>query len=472
MFKTILKHTAVYGLASQLPKVVSIITLPIITQYLTPVDYGVFGVITAYTGAIAVFSTLGLRLRLVNTFYKHPSWYKYAWRQISGFLFFWNIPFAVLSASLIYMAVPKEAAENVWTIIALNVSGILIYGRASLLGTTYFQLTRQPKKVVARTVAASLLSIGFNLYFIAYLKMGYMGWFWSTFLSSVITNGMYWYVVNFKLGLKPIYNFKRRYIKESLKVCLPTIPHYYSSYLLDVSDRMIMSFLKVPAASIGKYNASYMMGNYYKTFGVSAGLAYGPFFQEHYKKGEYKACRNIIFNFQILFIAGGVFTALWLKEIMAFLIRNAELAATYPIAIIIVMAYTYRPMYTGVGMPVMYHEKNNKLWRFTFAAGVANVLLNLIFIPIFGFEVAAVSTFIGNMIMGFSMYLIPEYRQLQGINYYPLFWLFLITGATLLVFVLKDLSIPLKMAVSLPLAAGMLILFQRYRSGKLRLKKK
>lgn len=465
MFKTILKHSAVYGIAPQLPKLVSIVTLPIITKYLTPLDYGVYGIITAYTAAISVFSTLGLRLRMVNTFYKHPHRYQYAWRQFSGFLFFWNFPFALVSAVLIYIAIPKEAAHHVWTIIALNVASIIIYGRASLLGTTYFQLTKQPKKVVARTILASLLSIGFNVYFIAVLKMGYMGWFWSTFLSSVITNGMYWYVVNFKLNLKPIYNFKRRYIKESLKVCLPTVPHYYSSYLLDVSDRMIMSILRVPAPSIGKYNASYTFGNYYKTFGVSAGLAIGPFYQENYKQGNYAACRNIIFNFQALFIISAAFLGLWIKEIMALLIKNAELAATYPIAIVILMAYTARPLYNGIGMAVMYHEKNQKLWRFTFTAGIANVLINLAFIPIYGYKVAAISTFVANMLMAFSMYLIREYRKLIVVPYYPLLWLLAIIAVCVSVYLMRDLPVIAKLFISLPVMALMVLLYIRYKSG-------
>lgn len=459
MFKTVLKHSAVYGVASQLPKIISIFTLPIITKYLTPFDYGVFGLITAYTAAISAFSSLGLKTRLSNTFFKHRNWYPYAWRQISGFLFFWNIPYGIVSAILIYLAIPKEAMHHVWEIIALNVGGILLFGRASLLGMSYYQYTQQPKKVVARTIIAALLSIGFNVYFIAVLKMGYMGWFWSTFLSGAITNGLYWYVVNYKLGFRPIYRFKKRYIKECLRVSLPTIPHYYSAYLLDVSDRVIMSFLKVPAVDIGRYNAAYTFGNYAKTFSTSTGLALGPVYQENYKANKFLLCRSIIFKLQTLFIVGGFVLALWMKEIMALLIKNKELAATYPLAIVIVMAYTFRPMYNGIGMAVIYHEKNKKLWRYTFTAGVVNVVLNLALIPLWGFKIAVVSTFVGNMIMGFSMYFSKEFRSLLKVNYFPALWFLVIVISCLIAFFLKDANAFTKAGFSIPLLLLVLVTF-------------
>ena len=49
--------------------------LPIITQYLTDVDFGISGTISAYTSAISVFSTLGFGVILQNSFFKNPDNY-------------------------------------------------------------------------------------------------------------------------------------------------------------------------------------------------------------------------------------------------------------------------------------------------------------------------------------------------------------------------------------------------------------
>ena len=55
----LLKNTAYYGIVPAVPKVVSILLLPLLTMHLTSVDYGIAGTIVAYTTAIAAFSTLG-----------------------------------------------------------------------------------------------------------------------------------------------------------------------------------------------------------------------------------------------------------------------------------------------------------------------------------------------------------------------------------------------------------------------------
>ena len=68
MFKKILINSAVFGFSQHIPKVVGVFILPILTKYLTDVDFGIAGTIAAYTGAIAVFSTLGLNIVLTNSF--------------------------------------------------------------------------------------------------------------------------------------------------------------------------------------------------------------------------------------------------------------------------------------------------------------------------------------------------------------------------------------------------------------------
>ncbi|QCK15920.1 hypothetical protein [Mangrovivirga cuniculi] len=71
MLKKLFSHTAIYGLAPQVTKVASFFSLPLITKELTDIDYGVAGILTAYTAALSVFSMIGLRVVLVNSFLNH-----------------------------------------------------------------------------------------------------------------------------------------------------------------------------------------------------------------------------------------------------------------------------------------------------------------------------------------------------------------------------------------------------------------
>lgn len=463
MIKKLFSHTAIYGLAPQISKLAQFFVLPIITQDLTEVDFGVAGVMTAYTSAIAVLSIMGLRVILVNSFYKSPNQYKWAWRQIYGFLILWNLFYSLLLGALIYGVVPLEAQDNKWLIVWLNIIPIVFFGPTANIGSTYYQVKQMPMQIGIRTALLGVLGVTLNLYFISYLKMGYMGWFWSTCIVGVLSNLSYWYPLVYKIDIKPIFNFKWRLIKNSLKVSLPTVPHYYSGYLLDTSDKMIMDMLKVSTDDIGKYNVAYTVSSVVQQVGVASGMAVGPMMMERYRKGDDIGARNIIFLLQGLFLFGTFLLCIWLKEAFYFLIQNQVLSQMYPLGIIIIMGYNYRPMYYGANNKLFFTEKTNIIWKVTFVAGLLNVVLNFITIPIFGFQAAAYTTFISLMFMGYIGFYLKVFKEISSVNYYPLIWLSVTIVLTILAFYMVELSQQSKTVLSVVLISTFILLSLTYK---------
>ena len=268
MLKKILSSSVIYGFAPHISKIAGFFVLPIITKDLTDFDYGVAGMISAFTGALSVLSSLGLRVVLANSYFKSPSQYKWIWRQIYGFLSLWMIPYAFIISAVIYFVVPEGARSNTWEIILLNMLPIVFFGQTEAICSTYYQLKQQALQIGLRTAIFGVIAVFLNLYTISYLKMGYMGWFWTSFIVAIMSNLSYWVPLNKTLGIKPIFNFRKKSIVKFLKISLPTIPHYYSSYLLDSSDRIVMTILKIGAGDIGKYNLAYSFGNYYQSFSM------------------------------------------------------------------------------------------------------------------------------------------------------------------------------------------------------------
>src|SRR5690606_4475064 len=172
-----------------------------------------------------------------------------------------------------------------------------------------------------------------------------------------------------------------RYIRRCLKISIPTIPHYYSTYLLDSSDRLIMKTVDVSTSQIGIYNAAYTVGNFIRQAGMAAGFAIGPMLNEAYKEGNEKRARDLIFILQIAFLVGSFILSIWLKEIFLLLLKNKELQESYQLGVIIVMSYCYRPMYLGANSKLFYLEKTQLLLRVTFVAATINVCLNFVLIP-------------------------------------------------------------------------------------------
>lgn len=451
MIKKIFTHSAIYGLAPYVPQVASIFILPIITQDLTDIDFGVLGVIMAYTGLVTALSTLGLRVILVNLYYKHRERYKIFWRQIYGFLSIWVILYSIIMAGLVYLIVPPEAAENRWLIVFLQVIPIFFFGPARELCSTLYQIREEPWPIGIRTVIFGLINVSIILYTISYLKLGYMGWFWSSFITNILYQISYWYPLNKIEGISPIFNFKWRYLKQSLKISLPTVPHYYSGYLLDNSDKMIMDFLNVSTGNIGKYNIAYKFGDYTQSMGMAVNKAIGPLMMEQYKNKRDDVARNIVFLVQGLFLLGTATICIWMREIFQLLINNDSLAQMYSLGIIIVMGYNYRPMYIASNQKLFYTENTNLLWKITFVAGISNVGLNLILIPIWGYKVAAITTFISLMYMGYVGFFTKTFKDItpSNVNYHPFIWLSTTIITTIIVYLLKDINILYKINITI-----------------------
>lgn len=457
MLKKILTHSAIYGMAPNIPKIVSIFTLPVITKYLTAVDFGIAGTIAAYTGAIAVFSTLGMNLVLTTNFFRCRYHYKWLWRQIYGFLQYWMILFAILQSILLYFIIPEEAADNKWLIIGLTNFNTVFFGATSMIGTLHYTLLQKPIPVAIRSMISGLLTVFANLLFVAYFKMGYMGWYVSSFIASSFMNASYWWVVNKKWGLSPIYKFKLRTIKKSLSISIPAIPHYYSTYLLNSSSRLVMDQFNIPINSIGMYNLASQFDGYVGVVVNAFNTAINPMAMQKIRDNEEHIAKKMIFTMLIIVMSFTFLFSLWSKEIVYFLIKNDALQQCYRLVVIMTMAYNARPMYVASSNMFFYYENTKELLKISFAAGVFALIGYIIIIPAWGIWGAVCVYYISLQYMGYIGFFMKGYRNKTKVNY-PFIPIFILSNlSTIAVFFLVESNIHTKILTSIILIIVALI---------------
>lgn len=239
------------------------------------------------------------------------------------------------------------------------------------------------------------------------------------------------------------------------------IPHYYGSYLLVSSDRIVMDILKVDLKQIGLYNLGGNFGNYFNAFADGSGMATSPIIYEYFRKlsrkESFKLSRDLIFLWQVAMIIFSFIVCLWFKEIFAILVNNDELQAAYPLAIIMIMGFNYRPLYSGFAIKLFYYEKAQSIWKISFGAGVLNILLNVIFIPIYGIEAAAISTSVSFLVLGIAGFFISDYQEMKDLDYYPFYWLAGIVLLSIGVFMIKDIYWVYKVGITLFILSGSLV---------------
>ncbi len=326
---TIIKNGVLFTVAPFLPKIINVVLLPIMTQYLTDVDFGISGTISAYTQSIGAFVTLGLTVVLQNSFFKTPLEYKDIWRQIYGFLKLWMIIYAIAQAIILYFFIPEEAIENRWWIILLSQFSTVFFGPTGTIGSSYYIYSKQSFPVVWRSVVASILTILVDFVLIVYLRWGYMGWYVGSFVGLFFTNASYWNVVNRKLDLRPNYRFDWITIKHALSVGVPTIPHYYTSYLLEGSGRIVMDQNHISQGEIGQISISQQMGDLFNAGTTGFNNAISP-----YQMEALKAKNGYRINFLTTIFTLGVFAtafilAVWSKEILRLLLSKERLQSDY-----------------------------------------------------------------------------------------------------------------------------------------------
>lgn len=452
MIKKIANHSLVYAILPKLPILLGFLMLPFLTPFLSDIDYGVFGIVISITTGVTVIKTLGLDIILMNSYIHHFSSkrYKFIWNEIQGFIFLWSMLLGALVAVLIFWILPVEALEDRSSILLLTVVPILFYSSLQIVSVKYYQLAEKPIEIGYRSLIFGILSIALNYYLIVTVRMGYMGWFWSLFITETLTFLSYIYPVWIKKKLYPNFFFRRRAIKRYLKISLPLVPHTSAFFLLDFSDRLVMINLSISTANIGLYDFAYRFAGYSRVFSESIHQASTPLLIKDYKfNNRTSYLRDMIFlqSFVVCFASFAI--SIWLKELFQIMVRNEDLANTYGMGIILTMAYAYKPMYTAMATVFYYHEKTKEFWKISFVGGLINIILNVILIPIYGFKIAVLTTFLSFLYIGFSGFIVTSFKTIYPHRFKPVQWIIYITVLLVISYSFKDATIIIKLILTL-----------------------
>lgn len=432
MIKTLLKGSSIYGVAPFIPRILSVLLLPIMTKYLTSQDYGVIGTITSILLALQAFQTLGLQSILPTYFYKCPNQYRVVWKEVYGFLSIWMVFFSLLQTAVLYLFIPDCASDNRWTIIILSVFSNVLFGPTALIGQLYYQLNLKPMPVAVRAVISGFITILANFTCVVWLQWGYLGAYVGTFAGTIFTNMSYWFVVNMRLKLTPIFRFKKKTILKLLKVSMPTIPHFYTSFLLNSSNTISMNYYQKSQSEIGGLSMSQNFSNMFDGVIHAINQVFGPMQLKYIKeKNLFDLRRMTILYILIAYVFTFTFS-LWSKEIYLLLVHNEELVNTYKLSIILIMALNYRPIYVYCSSYFFYHENTKPLLLITFMAGIIACLIYFIFVPDWGVWAAVGGFFMGCLYFGYSGLFFPFFKKnnLCDINLKPLCLLQILLTAT------------------------------------------
>lgn len=459
VLKRITTDAMIYSVLPQMPRLLNLLLLPVTTPYLTKLDFAIFGTVMAYTAGFELLKGLGLEVNLMNVFFQKPQHYKITWQKIQFVISVSSVVLSILIGLLLYTILPSEltSKEKIIIIVTTNLSSVLFAGLGKI-GVLYYQYNGRPFPIVIRSIILGFLAIALNYYTIVELRLGYMGWFVSGFITSLLLPLSYIYPIWIKAGIIPTYKIKWQELKSMLSVSLPLLPHQYSSYFLNYSDRVLLNAFQVPTGQVGLYNLAYSVSGNFRYVTTSIDKVIGPLFHRQLSKSEQggESIKPIVDILTAAYILIGFLGGLWMKEGFQLLIRNEELLASYSIGIIILFSFATRPLYNGAQSFLFFNEKTKNLWKVTFMSGVLNVALNIIFIPKFGIMATAVNTLICIAASHYGIFLLDDYKKSTTIDFKPLQWILITSLFFGISWVMRDSLVVWKAVATLIALAGSL----------------
>ena len=465
--KKILVNSLWFGIVPKLSMVLNVLLLPIITPYLSPHDYGIWGMIVSYISIITSVTALGLNVHLTNSFFEYRSKFYLLWQRIFFLLIISSVFFSICAVSLLMFVLKGDISGYKIILVSILSSFPILFSSNALIANHLFVVRSEPKPLVLRILIANILGLTTMFVAIYYFKLGYLGFVLNAAVATILSFIFFIKPLWLKEKIYPVIESNYSRIKYLLKISFPIIPHTLGFMLLSSSSRIIMSFYGVSMDEIGLFSNGYIMGDYITIISAAVAIALTAQMQESFRAGNYIKFRKLYYFSQTISLFAIILFSAWMPEIYKILIRNEQLQTASSIARYICFANAVFPLYAFMSTIAFIQKKTQKVLYLVFVPGILNIMICMIFIPMYGYKVAVFSSIISYWSQIFIPFLNGYFKKTTYIwlgKAYKLFLLFvLLLSSIIVVNIMANLQIYIKIIFSVGFVLMFLFLIKKFR---------
>ena len=390
------KVSTSYAICSILQKCLSFITLPLFTRLLTTEQYGQYTIYTSWLGILMIFLTLNLAYGSFQTamikFEDSRAEYISAIQGIC----------LLLSCIFLMIYFPFRSFWNqlfeLPTMFVLLMVSEIVFGMSTQLWMGRNRFEFKYKSVVIVTLLTSIISTGVAFFLVNLTSQkGYariMGYSGINILVGIIV-----FCINTMRARK---FFNKDFWKYAFSFNIPLLAYYLSQIIFNQSDRIMISHI-IGTSEAAMYGVAYNLAMIL-TFALNAiNGSYVPWL--YGKIREEKAEENKLISIVLVFLMGLMilFVIWYAPEIIIIMAGRRYADATYVVAPVAMslLLLLYSQLFINVEF---YFEVKKMLVYGSIGAAVLNIILNIIFIPVFGFVAAGYTTLLSYMVFSLSNY--------------------------------------------------------------------
>ena len=388
--KKLVENTAIIAIGNLSTKLITFILLPFYTTYLATNDYGTYD----------LFITIAIFLAPIITLLMEESMFRFLIDCKTE-----EEKKMIISITVSYIIKSFLVFLILYLIIILFIDipykiVYLLYVLSSIVVGLKNALTRGLGKIKLYSISnfvSSLLIIVLNIIFIAKYNMGVFGLLASFVISNLVVS----FIVLWKLNLKKyvsLNNINKKKMKEMIKYSVPLVPNSLSWTIINLSDRIIVTFILGPSSN-GIYSMAYKFPNLMDTF-------YG-FFYTAWKESAARSLSdednaefyNNVYNVLNKFLWAIVLLMITLLSIFFNVLIKKDFALSYSYIPLLIIAMYFSNI-SGYYGGIFAAYKETKIMGITTIIGALfNVLINLLLIKYIGIWAAVLSTLVSTFIV-------------------------------------------------------------------------
>lgn len=383
-------------------KAISLITMPIFTRVMSTSDFGQYSIYNSWLGLITVFSTFNLSWGVFTQgLIKYEADRKVYTSSMNGLS-----TLLIAIAFLVYIIFQKSLNA----LFGLN-SRLMYLMFLSIWATSTFEFWSSVQKVKCKyrllvfiTICVSVANPLLSLFFMYIQEDQVFGRVLGITVVSLVAY-TWMFVVQIYEG-KHFFNSK--YWKKSIKIGIPLIPHYLSQTALNSADRIMIGQM-VSQSSAGIYSVAYTASSVMGMFNSALLQTMSPWI---YRKIRDKEIDNIapIAYTALIFIAFVNLLLIAFAPEVLYILAPPEYYDAIWIIPPVAMSIFFMFEYDLFAKFEFYFERTKLISTMTMLGALLNIILNYIFIKLFGYYAAGYTT-----LLCYVIYAVLHYISMRKI---------------------------------------------------------
>ena len=404
-----------YTLCNILQKGISFLVVPIYVRMLTTAEYGRYAVFQSWRDILVIFATLNLYCGVfTKAMVDHEDDRD---RYISCMQ---GLSTLITAAFFILYAIKYKFWNSVFDLDSITM--ILMFGYFICYPALSFWSVRQRVQykyisMVVVTLVIAIVTPAISIALLIFTDLRELAVMWGYLIVQILFGGFF-YVYHF-IKSKVVYVGK--YWKHAIRFNIPLIPHYLSIIILGQADRIMIEDI-CGEDEAGIYSLAYQVSMIMNLFVSAVNGSLVPWTYEKLKKKEYsdiaslgtKLCAVMgVLTFMVTIVA---------PELIWILGGDKYMEAKW-IVPVVAMSVFFTFCYNLFSTVEFYFGETKLVMIASTSGAVLNIVLNAIFIPMFGYMAAGYTTLICYIFFAFIHYIFMHRmckKQINGAKVYDI----------------------------------------------------